>query len=287
MAEETKQKILSISLKLFADRGYHAVSIRDICREVPIKESTLYYYFQNKREIFLVLLKLFEEQAEKLTGGLQRLQEGSPGGKEAFGAGYTYIYFEEYLMDDFCNLFRQVCDLSQLSAGFPDETLLSVAPGHGTAAVQDDRESCKTVGRATCGSGHQQSLIGEPAHGFFQQQSGQQRAGGTDSQKNLSIQQKNSANWPAISRTTGRTRKTAACWDSSVLRDFAELLTIRVTAMREMAGDTRSRITAQEDPGRSRVPDRKNNSVSRTSSMAPKESRETSMLRKNEARTFA
>ena len=85
MAEETKQKILSISLKLFADRGYHAVSIRDICREVPIKESTLYYYFQNKREIFLVLLKLFEEQAEKLTGGLQRLQEGSPGGKEALG----------------------------------------------------------------------------------------------------------------------------------------------------------------------------------------------------------
>ena len=69
MAEETKQKILSISLKLFADRGYHAVSIRDICREVPIKESTLYYYFQNKREIFLVLLKLLKNRPKSSPEG--------------------------------------------------------------------------------------------------------------------------------------------------------------------------------------------------------------------------
>lgn len=113
MAEQTKQKILSVSLKLFADRGYHAVSIRDICREVPIKESTLYYYFQNKREIFLVLLKLFEEQAERLTGGLHWLQESSLGGGEAFGAGVSHVFFEEYLMDDFCNSFLRILQIER------------------------------------------------------------------------------------------------------------------------------------------------------------------------------
>lgn len=40
----TKQKILKVSLELFSRYGYSAVSIRDICRQVQIKESTVYYH---------------------------------------------------------------------------------------------------------------------------------------------------------------------------------------------------------------------------------------------------
>jgi len=48
----TKRHILEIALNLFSKRGYSAVSIRDICGQVGIKESTIYYHFKNKQAIF-------------------------------------------------------------------------------------------------------------------------------------------------------------------------------------------------------------------------------------------
>ena len=36
---DTKQRILDVSLELFSQNGFSAVSIRDICRQVQIKES--------------------------------------------------------------------------------------------------------------------------------------------------------------------------------------------------------------------------------------------------------
>lgn len=58
---DTKQLILEVSLDLFSQRGYSAVSIRDICRKVGIKESTVYYHFKNKQDIFDVLCKSFTD----------------------------------------------------------------------------------------------------------------------------------------------------------------------------------------------------------------------------------
>ena len=46
----TKEKILDVSLSMFSTSGYEAVSIRDICRTVGIKESSIYYHFKNKQK---------------------------------------------------------------------------------------------------------------------------------------------------------------------------------------------------------------------------------------------
>ena len=56
---KTKQLILDVALNLFSERGYSAVSIRDICGRVGIKESTIYYHFKNKQDIFDTLCKDF------------------------------------------------------------------------------------------------------------------------------------------------------------------------------------------------------------------------------------
>ena len=48
----TREKILNVSLELFSQRGFSAVSIRDICKCVGIKESSVYYHFENKQNIF-------------------------------------------------------------------------------------------------------------------------------------------------------------------------------------------------------------------------------------------
>ena len=48
----TKLQILNVARGLFAKSGYDAVSIRDIGRVVGIRESSIYYHFKNKQEIF-------------------------------------------------------------------------------------------------------------------------------------------------------------------------------------------------------------------------------------------
>lgn len=47
----TKNKIIVVSISLFAEKGYSGVSIRDITRTVGIKESSLYKHFKSKEEL--------------------------------------------------------------------------------------------------------------------------------------------------------------------------------------------------------------------------------------------
>jgi Transcriptional regulator len=65
-AEETKQLILDAALRQFAQRGYSASSIRSICKEVGIKESTVYYHFKNKQDILDNLVAEFEAMAGRM-----------------------------------------------------------------------------------------------------------------------------------------------------------------------------------------------------------------------------
>ena len=44
----TKELILLEALKLFADKGYEGVSVRDIAAEVGIRQSSLYKHFDRK-----------------------------------------------------------------------------------------------------------------------------------------------------------------------------------------------------------------------------------------------
>ena len=64
----TKESIEQIALSLFSKRGYNAVSIRDICKEVGIKESTIYYYFQNKRAIMDSVLNKINLMIDEMRG---------------------------------------------------------------------------------------------------------------------------------------------------------------------------------------------------------------------------
>lgn len=57
----TKESIQLVALELFSKRGYAAVSIRDICKQVGIKESTIYYHYLNKQDILDSILGLITE----------------------------------------------------------------------------------------------------------------------------------------------------------------------------------------------------------------------------------
>ena len=66
--DETLQKILKCSAKIFAEKGFHHTSVRDISRATKMSLSGLYYYFTTKEELlyliqercFLTLLQRWE-----------------------------------------------------------------------------------------------------------------------------------------------------------------------------------------------------------------------------------
>jgi AcrR family transcriptional regulator len=71
--DEKLESILRTAAQIFAEKGYHQASIRDIARATGVSLSGLYYYFNSKEE----LLFLIQDHAfGTLLGNLERLLEG-------------------------------------------------------------------------------------------------------------------------------------------------------------------------------------------------------------------
>lgn len=54
---ETKKKIFQVSAKLFAEKGYNGVSMREISEGSGVTKPTIYYYFKNKEGIYKALVE--------------------------------------------------------------------------------------------------------------------------------------------------------------------------------------------------------------------------------------
>ena len=52
----TRERILDAALDLMSERGYGAVSVRDLADAVGIKGASLYKHFAGKREAFDALI---------------------------------------------------------------------------------------------------------------------------------------------------------------------------------------------------------------------------------------
>lgn len=60
--QNTKQKILDASLDFFSKHGYSGASIRQIAREVGVRESAIYNHYKSKEEIFNSILDEFKSR---------------------------------------------------------------------------------------------------------------------------------------------------------------------------------------------------------------------------------
>lgn len=58
----TKNKILDVSIDLFSEYGYDGVSIRQIAREVGIRESSIYNHYSSKQDILNAILNYYIEE---------------------------------------------------------------------------------------------------------------------------------------------------------------------------------------------------------------------------------
>lgn len=110
----TKEKITATALALFAQRGYDGVSVWDICKQVGIKESSLYYHFPSKQAILTTLLSHFENRAAE---GMAQLEQALGDQQGPWGQiSYRMVcqaFFEGYLMDPFCNQVLRLLQMEQ------------------------------------------------------------------------------------------------------------------------------------------------------------------------------
>lgn len=111
----TKEKIMDVALHMFSERGYEAVSIRDICGEVGIKESTLYYHFKNKKDILDSLTVKFREHINGLLCDVDEiLDEPLADAEDFIGTKMMDKYMvESYLFEPFCNLMIRLMMIEQ------------------------------------------------------------------------------------------------------------------------------------------------------------------------------
>jgi AcrR family transcriptional regulator len=105
--------ILETALELFSKRGYTAVSIRDICKEVGIKESTIYYHFKNKQDILDSLTARFQERTQKLVNPFEQEMFSINGILDEGFIRVGLIFIEDYLMDSFINPFIRILLIEQ------------------------------------------------------------------------------------------------------------------------------------------------------------------------------
>lgn len=71
---DTKQRILSASLELFASKGYAGTSMNDIISKVGISKGSVYWHFKSKEEIFVkVLTDSYREWIELVNSELKNL----------------------------------------------------------------------------------------------------------------------------------------------------------------------------------------------------------------------
>ncbi len=61
-AATNKEKILSIAIELFSQKGYSCVSMREIAASVGIKAASIYNHYKNKEAILEEIMLFFRQQ---------------------------------------------------------------------------------------------------------------------------------------------------------------------------------------------------------------------------------
>ena len=117
---ETKDNILTVSLRLFAKDGYEAVSVSMISGELGITKGALYKHYKNKRDIFdSILVRMAETDLERAKE-YEMPEEPIENEKEAYRntsaekiKNYSRAQFRYWTEDGFASSFRKMLTLEQ------------------------------------------------------------------------------------------------------------------------------------------------------------------------------
>ncbi|MCG3419403.1 TetR/AcrR family transcriptional regulator [Oceanobacillus jordanicus] len=63
--EWTKSRILSVAQQLFMEKGYRAVTTREIAAQCEITQPALYYHYSDKQSLYIAMLERFVSHIQK------------------------------------------------------------------------------------------------------------------------------------------------------------------------------------------------------------------------------
>jgi AcrR family transcriptional regulator len=81
---QTRQQIADTARRLFAERGFDAVTVAEVAREADVSEKTVFNYFPTKEDLFYSRLEAFEED---LLAALRERERG----ESVLSAFRTYL----------------------------------------------------------------------------------------------------------------------------------------------------------------------------------------------------
>jgi AcrR family transcriptional regulator len=64
-SKETRARILDVAVQCFAQNGYNATGIAEICQRAGVSKGAFYYHFEGKQAVFLELLGIWMVELER------------------------------------------------------------------------------------------------------------------------------------------------------------------------------------------------------------------------------
>ncbi|WP_433591810.1 TetR family transcriptional regulator [Nocardia sp. CA-145437] len=77
MTDDSRARILRTALTLFVERGYHAVSVREIAEQVGLTKTAVLYHFPSKSDIVAALVEPLLAETEALLESIQTLPDSA------------------------------------------------------------------------------------------------------------------------------------------------------------------------------------------------------------------
>ncbi len=119
----TKEEILKVSLNLFAERGYDAVSTSMIAENLGITKGALYVHFKDKQDIFdSIVQKMFELDKERAeedrvpAGVYEETPDEYKNTELREFCEYAIKQFDFWTGDEFAVSFRRMITLEQFKS---------------------------------------------------------------------------------------------------------------------------------------------------------------------------
>jgi AcrR family transcriptional regulator len=70
-----EQEILAAAIRVFAKKGYHGSSIRDITNESGVSKALFYHYFESKKDLLVIFAKKRLEDYFPLAEGMKGIKD--------------------------------------------------------------------------------------------------------------------------------------------------------------------------------------------------------------------
>ena len=117
----SKENMLLVALRLFAQKGYEATSIFDIAHELQITKGAIYKHFKNKQDILDAIISKMEENDQRFAEQfIMPIHVLSLEELEAYQKvtmkqviDFSLAMFTYWTEDEFASLFRKMLTIEQ------------------------------------------------------------------------------------------------------------------------------------------------------------------------------